>query len=136
MYIDFVLTQSRPNADPVTRTLQVGDIHDGFIVAASFPHETTFGGLIQVSFEPEDWGEFEIELFAGIVGTDHRQAVENWLETLPPPSPGWQIPRVFNYPFETTLTAAAEMEQALTVEINREEIGARYVKVVGADAPW
>jgi hypothetical protein len=133
MYIEFVLTEEAPQIDPVAKTVVVGAASDGFITPSQIPAVFRIGGLIQVSFEPGEHGLFETTLVGEALDTGEARALKNWIELVPPPNPGWRLPRIYNYGFEIPdFFVDHEVEFALAVYINREFIGERWLSVVQA----
>jgi hypothetical protein len=132
MYIDFILTEQGPVIDAVSKRIEVGVTSDGFILPPLLPYDFVIGGLIQVSFEANQEGLFEIELAGETLGTGERRALANWVEQVPPPSLSWRLPRIYNYGFEAPFHVEHEVEFALGVHINREFVGERCLIIVQA----
>ncbi|SRR5260221_7811191 len=131
MYIDFILTRDEPQIDTIARRVFPGELSDGFFVL-DLPGRFAVGGLIQISFERDEHGSFEVEVYAEELGSGESRVVRNWLIDVPPTDDEWEIPRVHTRGFIAEFNVEDEAEFALAVYIDRRFVGERCLKVCSA----
>ncbi|MBA3734968.1 MAG: hypothetical protein H0W90_07205 [Actinobacteria bacterium] len=117
MFVDFILTEDPPAADAGGRRVDVGRLADGFFVG-TLPMICEFGGVIEISFENQEAGIFEVELVGEPVDRDDEDhAIEAWVLELPPPDPDFPVPRTRVLTFAAQIGAVDEVEMELAVYI-------------------
>lgn len=123
MYIDsFVLTEGPPAVDPARREIVLGQTSDGHFVVGRFPANVAFGVYLEVAFEEDESGDFDLRLIAEAVvpGYPRRTLYETTL-SMPPASADWWAARISPLAFEAEVYAGGEFDAQLLVEIDGED---------------
>ncbi len=135
MYIDFILIEDPPDVQELKKIVMLGAVTDGCFIVPSFPTTIRFGGYLEVAFEGDEGGLFEVEIKAEELETGDERAVHNKVLEIPPADPDWPLARVHVVPFEVELTAEAEADFALNVYVERKFEGERAVVIRQAPVP-
>jgi hypothetical protein len=67
----------------------LGELHRGIFLVPAYPAWLDFGGIAEVSFEPDELGVHEVELAGNVVGTSESHVLANWPLEVPPAESGW-----------------------------------------------
>lgn len=110
MYADLVLTRDPPFVDVDRREIRLDLISDGIFLTESFPFRTVIGGLLEVSTEPDEDGDFEIRAIGRVAGTDEEHDLFVWPLVVAPCSSDWERPRVWSLPFAVQLETSASFD--------------------------
>ena len=127
MHLDFILTRDPPVVDVAQRRVQLGELSDGIFICP--PTEFAFGGLIELSFEPDECGEFDIRAVARIGGTHEESDLFLWPLVMPDPDVDWERPRSRSFPFEMTLSASGDLDLIIALYCDDVFLGDRVVLV-------
>src|SRR5215211_6063142 len=103
MKANFILTQAAPVVGNPQNEVMLGELCTGIFLVPVYPAWVTFGGVVEVSFEPTETGVHEVELVGTVLGTPESHVLSNWPIDIPPAEPEWTTP------LTRTLTFPAEM---------------------------
>src|SRR5437870_655847 len=129
MYANFILTQGLPEVANPGGELVLGELSTGIFLVSAYPAWLTFGGVVEVSFDPDEAGNHEVELVGTVVGTTESHVLSNWPIEIPPAEPGWEAPLTRTLTFPAEMAVSGDVELALDVLVDREWLTSRCVLV-------
>lgn len=132
MYVDsFILTVAPPQVDAGFRRVVLGEVSDGFFTVRELPARIEFGVYLEIGFEEDENGIFEVEVAAAVYAaggvqesTLHRDKLD-----VAPAGDDWWVPRFRALPFSVTLDITTEVDLMLTVFIDGEFMADKPVLV-------
>ena len=129
MYANFILTQGLPAIANPGGELVLGELSSGIFLVPVYPAWLTFGGIVEVSFGPDEAGIHEVELVGTVVGTPESHVLSNWPIEIQPADAGWTTPVTRTFAFPAEMAVSGDLEMTLDVLADRHHLTSRCILV-------
>jgi hypothetical protein len=126
---NLVLTSAPPTVGNPGGEVLLGELHRGIFLVTAYPAWLDFGGIVEVTFEPEDLGVHEVELAGTVVGTTESHVLANWPLEIPPAESGWLAPRTWSFPVPIEFGVYGDVDMALEIRVDRASLARRCILV-------